>query len=68
MATLDILNIIEAPILDESIEKFEFHDYGPVSVFIPVVDSKHTVYFRHYNEVNVRQNNVSRTVRMLSEK
>jgi len=62
------LNIIEAPILDESIEKFEFHDYEPVSVFIPVVDSKHTVYFRHYNEVNVRQNNVSRTVCMLSEK
>ena len=31
MATSEILNIIEAPILDESIEKFEFHEYEPVA-------------------------------------
>jgi len=30
MATTEMLNITEAPIVDESIEKFEFHEYEPV--------------------------------------
>ena len=31
MATSDILNFTEAPIIDEEIERFEFHEYEPVA-------------------------------------
>lgn len=31
MATSDILNFTESPIVDESIEKYEFHEYEPVA-------------------------------------
>ena len=31
MATSDILNFTEQPLVDEGIEKFEFHEYEPVA-------------------------------------
>jgi len=31
MATSEILNFSEAPIIDEEIEKFELHEYEPVA-------------------------------------
>ena len=31
MATSDILNITEVPMVDEGIERFEFHEYEPVA-------------------------------------